>query len=274
MRKLLYILVLDFFLVAIALSQEDSIITIRFMTYNIHHGEGIDSVIDISRISRIILDNKIDIVVLQEVDRGVLRTGRIDIPGLLAEQTDMHYSFYKNINYQGGEYGNCILSKFPIIKDTNLHYTMLREGEQRGLLQTLIKFDEIYFTVMSTHLDYREDDSERISNVRQIFEATEKYSDSPTILAGDFNDVPESRTHLKMKEKFTDVWEYLSDEPGFTYPTENPNKRIDYIFIKKQNEQKEEVRMIPSKIFVLESAASDHLPVIVEFIISNKVQID
>jgi endonuclease/exonuclease/phosphatase family metal-dependent hydrolase len=272
MSKLLYILVIDLFLTAIILPQADSITSIRFMTYNIHHGEGIDSVIDISRISKLILENEIDIATLQEVDRGVLRTGRIDIPGLFSAQTDMNYSFYKNINYQGGEYGNCILSKFPILKDTNLHYTMLREGEQRGLLQTVINIEGICITVMNTHLDYREDDSERVSNVVQIFEVMENYLGLPLIIAGDFNDDPESRIHLQMKEKFIDVWEYLNDEPGLTYPTENPNKRIDYIFIKKQNEQKEEVRMIPTKIFVLESIASDHLPVIVEFEISNRNQ--
>lgn len=242
------------------------------MTYNIHHGEGIDNVIDISRIAQLILDNNIDIACLQEVDKEVERTNKIDIPKLLAQQTGLNYSFYKNINYQGGEYGNCILSKFPIIKDTNLHYTMLREGEQRGLLQTVINFEGFIIAVMNTHLDYRQDDSERVSNVGQIFEVMENYLGLPLIIAGDFNDDPESRIHLQMKEKFIDVWEYLNDEPGFTYPTENPNKRIDYIFIKKQNEQKEEVRMIPTKIFVLESVASDHLPVIVEFKISNRNQ--
>lgn len=271
MSKLIAILVIKLFLSTIVLPQADSVITIRFMTYNIHHGEGIDSVIDISRISKMILENEIDIAVLQEVDRGVLRTGRIDIPGLLAELTGMNYSFHKNINYQGGEYGNCILSKFPIVKDTNLPYTMLREGEQRGLLQTVIKIEGFQIAIMNTHLDYREDDSERISNVGQIFKVMKNYSGLPLIIAGDFNDDPESSIHLQMKEKFIDVWEYLNDEPGFTYPTENPNKRIDYIFVKVQNEQKE-VRIIPAKIFVHESIASDHLPVIVEFEISNKSQ--
>jgi len=142
---------------------------------------------------------------------------------------------------------------------------MLREGEQRGLLQTGIDFEGIHIAVMNTHLDYREDDSERISNVGQIFKTVENYSGMPIIIAGDFNDVPASRTHLKMKEKFIDVWEFLSDEYGFTYPTENPIKRIDYIFLKKLSDQSEEVRIIPTKIYILKSFASDHLPVIVEF---------
>jgi len=270
MRKLFFILVIDFFLSTIARPQADSLTTIRFMTYNIHHGEGIDSIIDISRISQIIVDNKIDVAALQEVDKGVKRTNKIDIPGLLAEQTGMNYSFRKNIDYQEGEYGNCILSRFPIISDTNFHYSMLREGEQRGLLQTVINFEGIDIVVMNTHLDYRGDDSERILNVREIFEIMDNYLGLPIIIAGDFNDVPENRVHLRMKQKFIDVWEYLNGELGFTYPAENPTKRIDYIFIKKPSEQRDEVRLIPTKISILKSAASDHVPVIADFEISYK----
>ena len=269
MKKLLFILVIELFLSAIALPQADSLTTIRFMTYNIHHGEGIDSVIDISRISQIILNNKIDVAALQEVDKGVKRTNKIDIPEMLAEQTGMNYSFRKNIDYQEGEYGNCILSRFPIISDANFHYSMLREGEQRGLLQTVINFDGIQIAIMNTHLDYREDDYERILNVKQIFETVENYPDVPVIIAGDFNDVPKSRTHLQMKKKFIDVWEYLNNESGFTYPTENPIKRIDYIFMSNLEDQSEEVRIIPTSIFTLKSIASDHLPVIAEFEISK-----
>jgi endonuclease/exonuclease/phosphatase family metal-dependent hydrolase len=182
----------------------------------------------------------------------------------------MNYSFYKNIDYQEGEYGNCILSKFPIIKDTNLHYTMLRDGEQRGLLQSVINVNGIFIAIMNTHLDYRGDDSERILNVKQIFEIMDNYSSLPIIIAGDFNDVPESPVHLQMKQKFIDVWEYLNGELGFTYPAENPTKRIDYIFIKKLSEQEDEVKLIPTKISILNSIASDHVPVIADFEISYK----
>jgi len=270
MRKLFFTLLLGLFHATIVLPQTDSNVTIRVMTYNIHHGEGIDSVIDISRISEMILDNEIDIAALQEVDKGVKRTNKIDIPELLAEQTGINYSFHKNINYQEGEYGNCILSRFPIISDTNFHYSMLREGEQRGLLQTIINFDGIQITIMNTHLDYREDDSERNLNVKQIFEKVENYPDVPIIIVGDFNDGPKSRTHLQMKKKFIDVWEYLSDESGFTYPTENPSKRIDYIYLMNLEDQSKKVRIIPTRIFTLKSIASDHLPVIAEFEISYK----
>ena len=44
---------------------------IRVMTYNIHHGEGVDGNVDIDRIAKVIRDANADIVALQEVDRGV-----------------------------------------------------------------------------------------------------------------------------------------------------------------------------------------------------------
>lgn len=261
MKKI--ILVLIQILAFIVLPQSDGSKIIRVMTYNIHHGEGIDSVIDISRIAQIILDEKIDIVCLQEVDKKVERTNRIDIPKLLAEQTGMNYSFRKNINYQGGEYGNCTLSKFTIVSDTNIHFTMLREGEQRGLLQTVIAFEGFRIVVMNTHLDYRSDDSERILSAEKIIEEAKNYSDMPIIICGDFNDIPESRTHLKMLEKFSDVAKLL-DNNDFTYPTEKPDKRIDYIFINDIEGHKKRTKIVPQKIFTQESIASDHLPVIAE----------
>jgi len=51
--------------------------TIRIMTYNIHHGAGIDGKVDIDRIAKVIARENADIVALQEVDRGVERSHRI-----------------------------------------------------------------------------------------------------------------------------------------------------------------------------------------------------
>ena len=61
--------------------------TVRVMSYNIHHGEGIDQVLDLERIAKLILDAKADIVGLQEVDRGVERTAKRDLPAELAKLT-------------------------------------------------------------------------------------------------------------------------------------------------------------------------------------------
>ena len=58
--------------------------TFRVMTYNIHHGEGLDRKVDMDRIVDLIKREGADIVALQEVDKGTERTARRDFPAELA----------------------------------------------------------------------------------------------------------------------------------------------------------------------------------------------
>ncbi len=236
------------------------------ISYNIHHGEGIDKVIDLQRIADLIKSHNADFVGLQEVDRGVERTSKIDIIDSLAKLTGMYYSFYKNINYQGGEYGNAILSRYKIISDTNLHFNMIREGEQRGLLQIKVEINSDTVIFMNTHIDYREDDTERLLNAEELIQTSLKYNNYPIIVCGDFNDVPDSRTIKKMREYFTDVFSALNKDTVKTYPSEAPDKKIDYIFTqdKKLNVNKSNTFKIINAD-VIQSIASDHLPIISQF---------
>ncbi len=247
---------------------KDSTKTIKVMCYNIHHGEGVDGVVDLERIAQLILENKIDLVALQEVDVGVARTNRINIMKILSELTGMYPVFEKNIDYQGGEYGNGILSRYPVIESKNHHYKMIREGEQRGLLKVIVDVYGMKIAFMNTHIDYREDDSERINNIKEINNIVKEFGDMPVLIAGDFNDIPGSRTHLTMKENFFDVWEKIGEGDGFTFHTENPDKRIDYFFLYRNNSLK--VKLVPESIEVIYSIASDHLPLIAEFVIERK----
>jgi crotonobetainyl-CoA:carnitine CoA-transferase CaiB-like acyl-CoA transferase len=54
-----------------------------------------------------------DVIALQEVDVGVLRTGRVDQPALLAQRLGYHHAFAASIEYQGGVYGLAVLSRVP-----------------------------------------------------------------------------------------------------------------------------------------------------------------
>jgi hypothetical protein len=70
--------------------------TLRVMTYNIHHGEGLDGQVDLLRIAQLIQREGADIVALQEVDKGVARTARRDFPAELAALTGMACVFSNN----------------------------------------------------------------------------------------------------------------------------------------------------------------------------------
>ena len=178
----------------------------RILTYNIHHGEGLDGRIDLGRIAQVITNAQADIVCLNEVDRGVTRTQRRDLPAELATQTGMTCLFSNNYHFQGGDYGNAILTRFPVLGWTNTHLRMLRAGEQRGILQARLRVQDRGLVFMATHIDYRPDDAERMLNLDQFFELLPAYVGTPVIIAGDFNDFPGKRVHARMNERFRDAW--------------------------------------------------------------------
>ena len=82
-------------------------------------------------------DGGADLVALQEVDRGADRTGRRDLLNEIAFHTGLTPLFGKNIPLQGGEYGNAILSRYPIVHAQNRDVSS-HAFEQRGLLHCAI----------------------------------------------------------------------------------------------------------------------------------------
>jgi endonuclease/exonuclease/phosphatase family metal-dependent hydrolase len=237
--------------------QPSSAATLRVMSYNIQHGRGMDGKVDLERIAEVIKEAKAEIVALQEVDRGVARTDRRDLPAELAKLTGMEVFFDKNIPHQDGEYGNAVLTRFPILQRTNTHLRMLRPHEQRGVIQLILDVHGRKVLFMNTHIDYRREDSERLENVAQFKEILAGYPGMPVIFCGDFNDLPGSRTHKGMKALLADAWEMAGESDGFTFRADNPVRRIDYIWISPE-------MVKPLKLWVPSTLASDHLPLVAE----------
>lgn len=231
----------------------------RVMTYNIHHGEGLDGQVDLARIARLIRQEGADLVALQEVDQGVARTARRDFPAELARLTGFTCVFSNNYHFQGGQYGNAVLSRFPVKRWTNRHYQMLRPNEQRGLLQLELDVHGREVVFLNTHIDYRADDAERWSNVAEIETVVREYAGRPVILCGDFNDTPGSRVYQRINQTLADTWALIGQGDGFTIPADAPRKRIDYLWISKDDSLR------PLRVWVAPSEASDHRPVVAEF---------
>jgi endonuclease/exonuclease/phosphatase family metal-dependent hydrolase len=239
------------------------------MAYNIHVGIGMDKKLDLQRIAEVIRKEKPDLVGLQEVDRGVQRTQRIDEMAELAKLTRMDYAFAFNLPYQGGQYGVAILSRFPIRATEHRLYKNLREAERRGFIRAEVLIHGRVVNFVTTHLDYQHDDG-RLFEAQQMLAALEGLKGS-LIVSGDFNDEPSGQTYQLVRRQFRDAWlsQVLGVWPhdgesvpwpgkGFTYPADKPVKRIDYIFI-RNNDQ---VRV--KRAWVVETLASDHVPVVAE----------
>ena len=252
--------------------------TIRVMTWNIHHGRGIDGKVDLKRIAQVIRESEADVVALQEVDLGTKRTQQRDLAGELAQLCGMTRVFGKNIDYQGGDYGNAILARGTIRSSDNFHYNMLREGEQRGLLRATLRFDGdldtdfdgVELKLWNTHIDYRPDDSERLSNLAEIHDLLDQEAPGPVVLCGDFNDTPGSATHSAALRDFHDSFAEIGIGPGLTFRSDAPKKRIDYVFLRRDAGGESAVRLQPMRSWIPVTQASDHSPLVVEFRVEKR----
>lgn len=231
--------------------------TLRVMTYNIHVGVGMDKKLDLQRIADVINTARPDLVGLQEVDRGVKRTEGKDEIVELAAMTRMEYAFAPNLDYQGGKYGVAILSRFPIKTTEHLMFENKREVERRGMLRIEVEVEGKRINFVTTHLDYQFEDGRLFETEQMLrFLASAK---GPIIIVADLNDVPSGSAYKLMRTKFEDAWVTSGAKTdGFSYPADKPVKRIDHIFFSKGD------RMKVKKSWVIETVASDHIPVMAE----------
>lgn len=116
------------------------------MTFNIHHAQGTDGVLDLQRIADVIEASGADVVGLQEVDRHYsARSGWVDQPAALAQLLGWHSAYGANLDSpppagqtERSQYGTAVLSRYPIVASENTHLHNADGKEQRGLLHAAI----------------------------------------------------------------------------------------------------------------------------------------
>lgn len=230
-------------------------VRLNVMSYNIHVGVGMDKKLDLARIAEVIKRHRVDIVGLQEVDRGVERTGRADEIRELARLTGMDYAFAHNLDYQGGQYGVAVLSRFPILAIDHRRYANRRERERRGFIRVEVEVGGRRLNFVTTHLDYQWADG-RVFEAEQLLKALADVR-GPIIVAGDFNEEPNVGAYdMMLKAGFADAWAQGA-APGLTYPADKPSKRIDYVFHRGLGADVHAAASVPDTL------ASDHRPLVV-----------
>jgi endonuclease/exonuclease/phosphatase family metal-dependent hydrolase len=243
---------------------EPARVRLNVMSYNIHVGVGMDKKLDLARIAEVIKRQRIDIVGLQEVDRGVERTGRVDEIKELARLTGMDYAFAHNLDYQGGQYGVAVLSRFPILAIDHRRYANRRERERRGFIRVEIEVGGRRLNFVTTHLDYQFEDG-RVFETEQLLKALADVR-GPLLVVGDFNEEPPGGSYgMMLKAGFADVWRSCTacaQDPkgGLTYPADKPTKRIDYVFYRGLGE---DGHATDEHASVPDTLASDHRPLVV-----------
>jgi|JI10StandDraft_1071094.scaffolds.fasta_scaffold00301_24 endonuclease/exonuclease/phosphatase family metal-dependent hydrolase len=225
---------------------------LRVLSYNIHHGEGVDGKLDLARIAKVIRSVQPDIVALQEVDVNVSRSATVDQAAELGKLTEMKSVFGGNIDLQGGRYGNALLTRFEIVNQQNEALPNVANGEQRGVLKVVLQLSNRsqHLTVYATHLDHRRDERERVLSAERINGLVEEAALG--LLLGDLNDVAGSKTLDILDEK----WTRTNSEILATIPVEQPKRQIDFIAVRPGGYW----RILETKVLD-EAVASDHRPI-------------
>ena len=252
MKIIIAILSMIYFSGTLASAQNSQDVTIKVLSFNIFHGETMSGSYNVETFSTIINEFDPDFVSLQEVDFKTKRNKRKDLAAEVAIRTGMIPLFGKAMNHQGGEYGNAVLSKFSFIKTRNVPLPFTEGREPRIALEITAEVpsgDTISF--IAAHLDFPEDyNKDRIMQVKKI---NEEFLQNiyPTILAGDLNDVPGSEAINILEEFWLSAYDKSSPKP--TFPSKNPERKIDYVMASPINKWK-----ILDRKILCDSIASDH----------------
>ncbi|MGD0353568.1 MAG: endonuclease/exonuclease/phosphatase family protein [Dehalococcoidia bacterium] len=223
---------------------------VSVMTYNLNNGFNLKGKLDIDEIAKVIESNRPDIVALQEVSRGSVVNGRLDMLAYLSYRLHMPYIFGPTA---GHFWGNAILSRYPIVAYSTENLTSSESLIDGGFIVALIDLGaNQQIKVIATQFDNVELNTE--IHQQQAQTIIDFWGGLlGTILLGDFSAQSTSQELLKLRQAnlkdSTMGWNAAN-----TYPSNNPKERIDYILTSAD--------LTASDVGVLSSTASDHLPVV------------
>ena len=264
MNKLILFLLLSLFSLSCtnAVSQEKA--KLRVLTFNILGGRNVDGKRDVNRLAKVIKALNPDIVAMQEVDKGTGRIQGRDTTAELAKILGMHHAYGKAMDYDGGQYGEAILSKYPIKKIKNYALPAEKGAEPRAALTVVVNIpgtDKEYL-FMATHLDHLRKGKNRIMQAEEINKILAKQS-LPYIIAGDLNAAPDSKTISILSEKVQFIPKKLQQP---TYNVIKPKVKIDWIGTDKSGKWSllesftaDKMKNAPEGWQKLLEVASDHL---------------
>ena len=148
---------------------------------------------NLARLADMIAISGADVVALQEVDRGATRSNGVDMAARLSEMSGLtHHYFIKIRDFQGGEYGTAILSRYPIVESQTLNFPVqiATQGTSCGWVKLNVEGKAV--TVFNTHLSIENEESntETLCCFGDILKNYLANNDGGCLACGDFNTLP------------------------------------------------------------------------------------
>lgn len=231
---------------------EGSSSNVTLMNWNLHYGLALDGSVSLEQMAREIDEVNPDVLALQEVSRGWIMAGGSDMLTYLANKLNMEFAF---VGAADNQFGNAILWK-KSLRQTAMERTALTYGDGpqwRSAIAGTFNVRGQDVNLVSVHLQHRDDNTPtRLAQLEDLFENL--HIGGTTIIAGDFNSQPGWR-EIKELEKleFTSAIDSAGDPAALTFPANQPDVRIDWVFGRSVEF---------SDVKVLDSTASDHLPIV------------
>lgn len=236
---------------------------IRLLSYNIHKCiGGMDRRYRPDRIVETIAHYDPDIVLLQEVDDGVPRSGRDRQVHLLGDELGYrHRAFFPNVEVpQGGVYGNAMLSRFLLTETQNVDLTVGRRKPRsvvHGWYRVRLRRHTRTLHAFNLHLGLS--GRERKKQLTWFLDShpfAGLHHKTPIVVAGDFNDVWGTLGKKLLRPAgFRGLRETLR-----TFPAWAPMRALDSIYVRGDLQL--------TKVFrggtEVARRASDHLPLVAD----------
>ncbi len=201
---------------------------LRVLQFNIRAARSESGRVDLPEIAAEIEAARPDLVSLNEVDTDTTRT-RADEPAYLAGATGLHVVYGPNVIYDGGPFGNAVLTRYPVVDSQNLRLPGAPGREARGLLTVVVDVEGRHVVFASTHLS--DGDRARRSRLLQSLAVARalRSMPAPAILAGDLNSGPADVPARILRRDLDDAQEQGGTGAGETYPQASPIDRLDYV---------------------------------------------
>lgn len=225
---------------------------VRVVTYNVGLAFDPDGRLNLDEVATTLEDLAPDVVSLQEVPRGHLPTGGVDMVGWLQRRLEMPHVVFQPSSLDA-LHGNAILSRFPIDGVRQHRFARVGAALPRGALAVELDVgggDPL--VVVGAHLPPGGTLGERASRVDAILDL---WADRPrAVIAGDLNSQPGSDILTRLEGAgLVPAWD-PAQGPGHTYPAAAPRARIDWVL------HTGDLTMAEST--VAHSVASDHRPLL------------
>lgn len=228
----------------------DSSKIVKILSFNILHGKTTRGDFNLDILAKLIKDAGPDFVAMQEVDFKVNRSKKYDLVTELGWRTGLAPLFARAMDYDGGEYGEGVLSRFSFLGTRNVALPYIPDEEPRAALEVVVILpskDTIAF--VGTHFAH-EGEAGRVLQAQKLNDVFSQ-NNYPTVLAGDLNAVPGSEPINILEEMWTTS--YDKENPEYTFPSENPRVKIDYVMFYPKNRW----RFLERKV-IKDTIASDH----------------